>query len=361
LEVFAQAGLYDPVAPDAGQRRELLEHLVARGFSPEDIIEMSTRIRVTDLAVALTRRLPPLLSSADVAERCSTTVEEIASVRTALGFSVAEPHALDVPATFVEDFALYTLACEQYGRDRTLAFARVLGASIATLTEAARELFATPLREAGATELEVSEANEVGVAAWDSLPAIVGHLMVERTARDIWFEERLLTGDVAMAVAFVDLVGSTEWTQATSPMDRAAAIARFELAASRLAIASSGRVVKFIGDEAMIVAGEPEAAVTTAVRLCRAVSDDPDLPTARAAVAYGPVLAQGGDYFGPIVNLASRATKIADPGSVVITPPVRDALNPETWVIDNVRSVELRGFAEPVPLTTATPRDTNQT
>jgi adenylate cyclase len=181
--------------------------------------------------------------------------------------------------------------------------------------------------------------------------------MVERTARDIWFEEQLLTGDVTMAVAFVDLVRSTEWTQATSPRDRAVAIARFELAASRLAVASSSRVVKFIGDEAMIVASEPEAAVTTAVRLCRAVADDPGLLTARAAVAYGPVVAQGGDYFGPIVNLASRATKIADPGSVVITPPVRDALDSDTWVIGDVRNVQLRGFAEPVPLVTATPRD----
>ena len=37
------------------------------------------------------------------------------------------------------------------------------------------------------------------------------------------------------------------------------------------------------------------------------------------ALAVGPVLVQDGDFYGPVVNLASRAAGIAAPGSVLVS------------------------------------------
>lgn len=36
-------------------------------------------------------------------------------------------------------------------------------------------------------------------------------------------------------------------------------------------------------------------------------------------MAFGDLLSRDGDFFGPTVNLAARATKIAEPGQVVTT------------------------------------------
>ena len=46
----------------------------------------------------------------------------------------------------------------------------------------------------------------------------------------------------------------------------------------------------------------------------------------RVSVAYGPVLAHEGDYFGPTVNLSARIVNIAYAGSVVVSEEVYRAL-----------------------------------
>jgi class 3 adenylate cyclase len=362
LEPFIEAGLYDPAAPKAAERRELLEHLLGRGFSTEEVVAAGSRlVQMFDVAVALTRPLPARLTLADVAERCDASVEELAAVRSALGFTVAAEDVPDVPETFVEDFALYRLACGQYGREETLAFVRVLGVAVVTITEGARELFTSALREASATELEASQANELGIAAWDNLSRLIGHLMVERTSRDLWFEVELLRGDLTMAVVFVDLVGSTAWAAHRSSAQHAVALSRFELTAAHLATTHGGRVVKFIGDEAMIVANDPVAATAIAVALCAAAAADPTLPPARGAVGYGNVTARSGDYFGPLVNLTSRATKAAAPNKVIVTTTVAQHLDPRSWVLSRARPITLRGIAQPVELVEVDRADLKET
>ena len=50
-----------------------------------------------------------------------------------------------------------------------------------------------------------------------------------------------------------------------------------------------------------------------------------ELPSLRAGIAFGPALLRAGDYYGNSVNLASRVTGVARPGSVLCTREVRDA------------------------------------
>jgi hypothetical protein len=86
--------------------------------------------------------------------------------------------------------------------------------------------------------------------------------------------------------------------------------------ASDIITEAGGRVVKLIGDEAMFVFPTPEGAARGAIELVDACAAG-DLPSARAGLSLGPVLARGGDYFGRAVNLASRLVDVAPPDTVL--------------------------------------------
>jgi class 3 adenylate cyclase len=101
----------------------------------------------------------------------------------------------------------------------------------------------------------------------------------------------------------------------------------------------------------MIVSASAESTSQIALALCAAVAGDGSLPGARGCVGFGDVTARGGDYVGPLVNLVSRAVKVAREGTVVVTTAVRDRL-PEQWhsrLVD-IGSHTLRGIEEETAL-----------
>jgi adenylate cyclase len=71
-------------------------------------------------------------------------------------------------------------------------------------------------------------------------------------------------------------------------------------------------------------------------------------PQLRAGVAKGEALARGGDWYGHPVNLASRVTSIARPGSVLATQQVRDVAEDDyRWSYAGRRRVKgIRGDVE---------------
>jgi len=67
--------------------------------------------------------------------------------------------------------------------------------------------------------------------------------------------------------------------------------------------------------------------------------------------AFGDLLVRDGDYFGPVVNGAARATKLARPGTVLATASVRDAVPAAAGLrFVTVPSRRLKGFDNPVTL-----------
>ncbi|MQB02080.1 MAG: hypothetical protein GEU78_17765 [Actinobacteria bacterium] len=81
---------------------------------------------------------------------------------------------------------------------------------------------------------------------------------------------------------------------------------------------AGGRVIKLIGDEVMFVADDARDSCEIALRLVDAFHDDELLPPVRGGLAWGETITQEGDYFGPVVNLAARATKVAQPENVLV-------------------------------------------
>jgi adenylate cyclase len=151
-----------------------------------------------------------------------------------------------------------------------------------------------------------------------------------------------------VALGFVDLVGSTVWSQTLDLRDQNLALTRFESAAWSSAVLADGRVVKMIGDEVFFYAPSAEAACRIGIEVCQAAEADPVLPPARGAVGVGPVTPREGDYYGPLVNLLARLVKVGAPGEVVATESAVAQLPTGEWSASPLEPVALAGIAEPV-------------
>jgi adenylate cyclase len=85
-----------------------------------------------------------------------------------------------------------------------------------------------------------------------------------------------------------------------------------------------------------------------ALELVDAVAAE-DLPSLRAGIGFGAVMLRAGDYFGNTVNVASRVTGAARPGSVLCTAEVRDA-SPDQFDWSFAGRFLLKGVSGPTPL-----------
>src|SRR5207248_9560134 len=94
----------------------------------------------------------------------------------------------------------------------------------------------------------------------------------------------------------------------------------------------------------------PGPLVDTGLSLLEAAdAEGAEFPQLGAGVAVGPALSRAGDWFGRPVNLASRITSIARPGSLLAEREVREsAREGYRWSFAGER--RLRGIRDPVPL-----------
>ena len=84
------------------------------------------------------------------------------------------------------------------------------------------------------------------------------------------------------------------------------------------------RIVKTIGDAVMLTAGDAACLLRSLLAVAQAVDDEgEEFPQVRCGIALGPAVERDGDLYGHAVNLASRITGIARPGSVLATQEVR--------------------------------------
>ncbi|MBA2522379.1 MAG: adenylate/guanylate cyclase domain-containing protein, partial [Solirubrobacterales bacterium] len=105
------------------------------------------------------------------------------------------------------------------------------------------------------------------------------------------------------------------------------------------------RLVKLIGDAAMFTSPDTEAVLGAILDLLEAMSAEGEgVPLIRAGVARGPVLSRGGDFYGAPVNLASRITGVARPGSVLVTSEVR-AETEDSFAFSAAGRKHLKGIA----------------
>lgn len=269
----------------------------------------------------------------DVAERADTDVDTVRRLWRALGFP-------DVPTGFpafsdddVEALQLALRRAEaRMGFDEFVEIARVASVSLNRLATVETDGFVRSL-----AELQATGADDETVAAaladlidWPDLSALLdyAHRLLLRAA--LW--RRLTRGGVPgaeqreIAVGFVDLVGYTAMTQRASRRELHDLLDRFEGLVYDTVAQRGGRVVKTIGDEVMFISAEPAVAVDIGLALVEATAEDDVVPPGRAGLGFGEVLARDGDYYGPVVNLASRTADVAKRGQVLASDELHERL-----------------------------------
>jgi adenylate cyclase len=359
---YEAAGLYDPDAPNAAERLDLLEWLAARGVTVDQMVDGLARGQLVSLAGDVLRAGDtPRLTVAEIAELSGTTPDLVTRLWRAAGFLPPAPDARIFLPEDVSLFAEFSAASGIFGMERTLHFVRVLGASLARVAESANSLFVVnvegPMREQAATELELAQSQVRALEASRMLPRVMEvffrYEMDEAIRRNRLAREPSMAAEqTLMSVAFVDVVDFTTVVQELSTRELASVVTEFEAAAADLVAARDARLVKVIGDEVMYVTLHARDACEIALDLCRFVDDHPTLAAARGGVARGPLISQDGDYYGPHVNIASRVVNLADPGTVLVTDEVRQGSGVGELRFTPAGSRELRGFEDPVALFT---------
>ena len=105
-------------------------------------------------------------------------------------------------------------------------------------------------------------------------------------------------------------------------------------------------MVKSIGDEVLFVADDAATIAEIGVRLSEEIVEQPDLPELRVGLARGTVLSRLGDVYGEPVNLASRLTSLARPGSVLVDRDLASELEGDPrWRLRRVPPRPVRGYA----------------
>ncbi|MHB8681124.1 MAG: adenylate/guanylate cyclase domain-containing protein [Acidimicrobiales bacterium] len=221
--------------------------------------------------------------------------------------------------------------------DSAVQLARVIGSSMARIAEAEVSPAATggrpgPMRPGDSIEA----ADLLSRLADRTLPAMSRLLefawrrhVQAATRRAMLLRSRSAGALPVLCVGFADMVGFTTLSQQLSEDELATVVSRFEEVAHDTVTSGGGRLVKMIGDEAMFVTDAAVAAARIALALAETYADDELLSDVRVGLAVGPVLAQDGDFYGPVVNLAHRIVNIADPGSVLLSDDVHRAVHRE--------------------------------
>ena len=228
--------------------------------------------------------------------------------------------------------------------------------------EAYRARFTGPARTSGADQRTVMElASQLATAF---LPLVDRALMgiYRRQQEVVWTED--LVEDIehelesagvlgrpgrVPAMSFLDLVGYTRLTEEQGDQAAAELAASLAVLVDRSSREHGGVPVKWLGDGVMVHFQEPAGAVLSALQMVQQLPQA-GLPPAHIGVAAGPVVAQGGDYFGRTVNLAARIAARAGAGQVLVSESVAEAASPQGVAFVEVRQAQLKGFARPMRL-----------
>jgi adenylate cyclase len=334
---FEAEGLLDGLeGPPREARRELLEQLAGEGCTLEELKEAVGAGRLTLLPVE--RALAgegPRYTGREIANEAGIDLEVLQRFRAALGIPYPDPDERRATEADLEA-ARRVKAFLDAGlpEDGLLQVARTIGMGTARIAESNRELIVRTLIRRGDTERDVAVRF---VAAADAMLPLVGPVvnyalqahLLEQIRRDVIGATDLASGEVGgtvnLTVCFADLVEFTRLGEEIDPEELGMVAGRLEEMASAVA-EPPVRLVKTIGDEVMLISPEAEPMVGAALELIDAAeAEGQQFPWLRAGIATGPTLPQSGDYYGRAVNLASRLTGVARPGSVVLDEAAKEA------------------------------------
>ncbi len=343
-----------PADPPCGASPELTEFLLSLGATPGQIAEAETLSNLVGLGADLVFTAAEGLTARDLATRARTSVDAVMGIWRALGVEVPGP---DTPMFSSDDvdFVCTLTSVDLFTVAESDEILHVIGSALSRVADAAIASYVqtveTELADSGADTLELarkgSRAARTALELGAGLGAVFAHLLRDGVDRQrqaqVHVTDRAL---FRLAVGFVDLVGFTPLSHRMASRELSSFIGQFENRAFQLAAEHGGRIVKHIGDEVMFAAIDPVAGCDLALALVTEFVDEGIQP--RGGLAFGVVVARQGDYYGEVVNLASRLADLAIPGEVLADENVRVAAADGPLVFESAGRRQLKGFEEPV-------------
>ena len=150
------------------------------------------------------------------------------------------------------------------------------------------------------------------------------------------------------AIVFVDLSSFTRLTRERGDESAVVAATSLQRLADATATHHGGRLVKLLGDGAMLQLPHPTTGVEAALDLVETMNGEGAL-SSHAGVHAGPVIERDLDVFGQTVNLASRIADAASPGEVLASDVVAEAVG-EPFGFERIDDADLKGIPGPVAL-----------
>ncbi len=331
---------------------ELIEFLTELGASPQALADRIKMGHVGGFAGDLVLAQGAEMTVGELADAAGVEETKVLSLWRELGL-LPEPIEVRFGPRDVEVVRLLVSASELEVKGAELL--RVIGASLSRVADAAVALYVQSVDTLDSTELDqmqrardLARTMEFAVRIGDTVlgPVLDQHLR-EAIARQRTTQEGVSDRIVArMAIGFVDLVGSTQAANRLTSRELLDRISSLESRAFDVAIEHGGRIVKHVGDEVMFMALSGDVGCEVALAMTEQFTASGVQP--RGGLAFGEVIMHHGDYYGPVVNLASRLTDHAVPGEVLGDSALRaDAMGGDV-VFEPAGRRQLKGFDEPV-------------
>ena len=350
LDALEAAGI-----KNAHDRAPLLDYLDSLGFTAEEMIAAEQEDRLFGLAGdALMRSGRPQYSLHDAARHLALPIEDVEHAWAVLGLTAASSEAVLLTPADLDGLKTWAEMRALIGSEAALGSLRVIGSSLARIAEAGSAAMraAVPDIQLNYSPDELTTAQTFRAVA--SYVPRIGALMDAAyrhhlSSARLYFEGVVqdASSSVVSGVGFVDLSGFTSLTEQLQPDELSMLLNEFSSTVTDVVHADGGRIVKFIGDAVMWVSSTPQALVRAALDLV----DHPKAMNAglqvRGGIAYGSMIAANGDFFGNPVNLAARLVAAAEPGQILASAGLHEAL--PLWPAEELEPLTLKGFASRQP------------
>jgi adenylate cyclase len=354
----APPGLLDGLDGRARQeRQQLLRWLLDHGFdvdqvrnTPSPILLPANRVYGDD---------GTLVSARTVADSSGAPLDLISRLHRAVGLARVDPDKAIYARADAESI-LPAKALVDFGIDpeQVILVVRLLMEGLTRAAVAMRQGGLQTLLRPGATEVELAEAFEALARGTepliDSLIRELARLALRHSFENeaVGAAERAsgtLPGGRPITVAFADVVGFTQLGEALPPEELGEVATRLANL-TRDVVTEPVHFVKTIGDAVMLVSPDPQQLLAAVLELMEVAAVE-EFPRLRAGVASGLAVTRGGDWYGSPVNLASRVTGAAPPGTVLVAETARAAIGDVAGIVwSSGRAQHLRGVQDEVRL-----------
>jgi adenylate cyclase len=348
-----------PDGPSREARLDLLRELADQGVTFEEMQRAIDEDRLVFLLLDRELSGEPRYTATEVSKRVGVPLGYLLAAREAAGLALPDP---EEKAYSDEDLQAAEIIADLRSSgipdEGLLEITRVLGRSLSQGAEVIRSVAAGAFLESGITEYELARRNAEAASRFLPRMAPLLQNILRLHLRDLVRNQALSQEELAAGAArntthvyvgFADIVGFTRLGERVELGELGALGARLtELALQHTT--PPARLVKTIGDAVMFVSPSADALLETTLDLVgRVEQEGEDFPQLRAGVAAGLAVSREGDWYGPPVNLASRVTGVARPGSVLATEEVRDAAGDGyAWSAAGAR--ELKGLKRRIPI-----------